>query len=31
MSDKLVEKKSDEDTSKYQGLSTVVEKLNVPD
>ena len=28
MSDKLVEKKSDEDTSKYQGLSTVVEKLN---
>ena len=29
MSDKQVEKKSDEDTSKYQGLSTVVEKLNM--
>ena len=28
MSDKLVEKKNDEDTSKYQGLSTVVEKLS---
>ena len=28
MSDKLVEKKSDEEKSKYQGLSTVVEKLN---